>query len=322
MRNDELARLHLDPEEKRAAGGRRILLAVPAALLVVGGVLAALLLLRHPPGAAAAGATDSTALSASVRAVGQGPGAAGEKVIAAGGYVEARRRASLYPGRDGIVARVHVTLGQRVRAGTLLLELDTLLATAQAQAARADAEAARADLEDARRSLGRTETLSTSGSVTQDEVDKARYRVQSLTAQLDALEARRRLAEGQLALSFLRAPFEGVIVRVDLEPGEVVSLFGVQSGVGAIEIADLSEIWVRIDVPEDRIGSVTLGAPAEVAVDALGPEPLQAAVVEIAPVADRQSNTVKVAVRVLDPPAVLRPDMSARVTIRPKGEPE
>ena len=51
----------------------------------------------------------------------------------------------------------------------------------------------------------------------------------------------------------------------DAVAGEVVSLFGVQSGVGAIEIADVSEIWVRIDVPEDRIGSVALGAPAEVA---------------------------------------------------------
>jgi len=314
-RNDELARLHLDPEERRASGGRRTALGFTAGAVVVAAVVVVVLLQRHAPGGGAVGGADSAAT------VGQGAGAAA-KVIAAGGYVEARRRAALYPGRDGIVAHVYVKLGQHVRAGTLLLELDTLLATAQAQAARADAEAARFDLEDARRSLGRTEALSTSGSVTQDEVDKARYRVQSLTAQLDALAARQRLAEGQVALSFLRAPFDGVIVRVDLEPGEVVSLFGVQSGVGAVELADLSEIWVRIDVPEDRIGSVTLGAPAEVAVDALGPEPLQAAVVEIAPVADRQSNTVKVAVRVLDPPAVLRPDMSARVTIRPKGEPE
>jgi HlyD family secretion protein len=319
MRNDELARLRLDPEERQAAGGRRTMLGFAAAAVIVAAVMVAVLLQRHAAAGRAVGSP--VGVDTSVPAVGQGP-AAGANVIAAGGYVEARRRASLYPGRDGIVAHVYATLGQRVRAGTLLLELDTVLATAQAEASRADAEAARADLEDARRSLERTEALSTSGSVTQDEVDKARYRVQSLAAQVDAFHARQRLAEGQLALSYLRAPFDGVIVRVDLEPGEVVSLFGVQSGVGAIEIADLSQIWVRIDVPEDRIGSVTLGAPAEVSVDALGPEALKAAVVEIAPVADRQSNTVKVAVRVLDPPPVLRPDMSARVTIHPKGEPE
>jgi multidrug efflux pump subunit AcrA (membrane-fusion protein) len=63
-----------------------------------------------------------------------------------------------------------------------------------------------------------------------------------------------------------------------------------------------------------------MGAPAEVTVDALGPDPLEARVVEISPVADRQSNTVEVAVRVLAPPPLLRPDMSARVTIHAKGD--
>jgi RND family efflux transporter MFP subunit len=207
-----------------------------------------------------------------------------------------------------------------VRAGTLLLELDTVLAAAETEAARADVREAQADLDDARRALARLETLTKSAAVTEDEVDRGRYKAQSLTARVAALEARRKLAEGKLALSYLRAPFAGVIVRVDLEPGEVVSLFGVQSGVGAIEIADLSEIRVKIDVPEDRIGSVAMGAPAEVTVDALGPDPLEARVVEISPVADRQSNTVEVAVRVLAPPPLLRPDMSARVTIHAKGD--
>jgi HlyD family secretion protein len=322
MGTDELARLHLDPAEKRAAGGRRTLLGLAGVAVVAAVVIGAVLLQRRAPANGATGAGAATAgVDTSVPAAGQGPAAAA-KVISAGGYVEARRRASLYPGRDGVVAHVYATLGERVRAGTLLLELDTLIAAAEAQAARADVDEARANLADAQRALERLEVLTKSAAVTEDEVDRGRFKVQSLTARVGALQARQRLAEGQLALSFLRAPFDGAIVRVDLEPGEVVSLFGVQSGVGAIELADLSQIWVRIDVPEDRIGSVTLGAPAEVSVDALGPEPLRAAVVEISPVADRQSNTVKVAVRVLDPPPVLRPDMSARVTIHPKGEPE
>jgi HlyD family secretion protein len=316
--SDELARLRLDPEEKRAAGSGRLRLAIPAALMVLAGAVAALVLARHPRTSAGPAPVDSTAAAgASLATAGQE--ASGAKVIAAGGYVEARRRASLYPGRDGVVAHVYARLGERVRTGALLLELDTLIAAAEAQAARADVDEARANLADAQLALERLEVLSKSAAVTEDEVDRGRFKAKSLEARVGSLEARQRLAEGQLALSFLRAPFDGVIARVDLEPGEVVSLFGVQSGVGAIEIADLSEIWVRIDVPEDRIGSVALGESAEVAVDAVGPAPLRAAVVEIAPVADRQSNTVKVAVRVLDPPPLLRPDMSARVTIHPTG---
>jgi RND family efflux transporter MFP subunit len=226
----------------------------------------------------------------------------------------------LYPGRDGVVSQVSVTLGQRVRRGSLLLELDTDIAAAEAAAARADVRATQAELADARRILERLEELALSEAVTEDEVERGRYRVQGLMARVEALQAREELARARLDLSYLRAPFDGVIVRVDLEPGEVVSLFGVQSGAGGIEIADLSEIWVRVDVPEDRIGSVVLGAHAEVVIDAIGDERLQAVVVEIAPVADRQSNTVEVAVRIIDPPPILRPDMSARVTIQPTGD--
>jgi HlyD family secretion protein len=322
MPDDDLSRLHLEPEETRAAGGRRTVIG----LVIVGCVAVLLVIAALRQHGATAGAADAGAPTRGTRAdsaateagaiVAQA--AARGAGIAAGGYVEARRRASLYPGRDGVVARVYATLGERVRTGALLLELDTLIAAAEAQAARADVDEARANLADAQRAQERLEALRKTAAVTEDEVDRGRFKVQSLVARVAALEARQRLAEGQLQLSFLRAPFDGVIVRVDLEPGEVVSLFGVQSGVGAIEIADVSEIWVRIDVPEDRIGSVALGAPAEVAVDALGPEPLAAEVVEIAPVADRQSNTVKVAVRVLHPPPLLRPDMSARVMIQPK----
>lgn len=115
-----------------------------------------------------------------------------------------------------------------------------------------------------------------------------------------------------LELCRLRAPFDGTVVGIDVEPGEAISL---QGGRPVIELADLSEIWVRVDVPETRIARVQLGARAEVVIDALGEERLEATVVEIAPVADRQSNTVSVAVRLDAPPQQLRPNMSARVSI-------
>ena len=319
MHKDDISRLRLEPHEKRVIPRRHWTVwgVRVVALVLVLAVLYAILG-RRLAGPAANGLGDSLPV------VADQPASAGvpsiTPALAAGGYVEARRRAMLYPGRDGIVSQVHVTLGQWVGRGSLLLELDTDIAVAEAAAARADVSEIQAELTDARRSLERLEELALSKAVTEDEVERGRYRVQGLTARVEALEAREELALARLELSYLRAPFDGVVVRVDLEPGEVVSLFGVQSGVGGIEIADLSEIWVRVDVPEDRIGSVVLGAPAEVVVDAMGDELLQAEVVEIAPVADRQSNTVEVAVRIIDPPSILRPDMSARVTIQPTGD--
>ncbi len=319
MHKDDISRLRLEPHEKRTNPTRRWTVwgvRIIALVLVLAVLLA--ILGRRAADPAAVSSRDSLPVVTN-RPVPAG-GESMTRALAAGGYVEARRRAMLYPGRDGVVSQVSVTLGQRVRRGSLLLELDTDIAAAEAAAARADVRATQAELADARRILERLEELALSEAVTEDEVERGRYRVQGLMARVEALQAREELARARLDLSYLRAPFDGVIVRVDLEPGEVVSLFGVQSGAGGIEIADLSEIWVRVDVPEDRIGSVVLGAHAEVVIDAIGDERLQAVVVEIAPVADRQSNTVEVAVRIIDPPPILRPDMSARVTIQPTGD--
>lgn len=215
----------------------------------------------------------------------------------------------------------------------------------QIESAGADVRAAEADLESARRHLQRVEELAASGSVAPADLEEARFRERASAEKLAALRAQENLlragsreaeiaesraevrqAEATLAqaratfdLATMRAPFDGVVVRVDLEVGETVSLFGGLNRQDGIVLADVSELWVRVDVPEARIGGIRLGGRAEVVVDAIPGSRLEAEVVEIAPVADRQSNTIEVAVRILDPPALLRPDMSARVSIETKS---
>ncbi len=218
---------------------------------------------------------------------------------------------------------------RRVRSGNRVEEVE---------AAGAEVEVAEASSEEMRRNLERLEQLLPQGATAASEVERARQRSLAAQARVRALSAKARLmrrgslpvdvlaaqaeqaraeaairrAQARLELARLRAPYAGTIVGVNMEPGEVVSL---QSGQGGIELADLSELWVRVDIPEARIRRVRQGAQASVVIDALGEEPLSATVVEIAPQADRQSNTVEVAVRINDAPALLRPNMSARVAI-------
>ena len=205
-------------------------------------------------------------------------------------------------------------------------------------AADSEADAAEARFDEARQDLERLEALAPSGAVTAAEVGRTRQRARAAEAQLRAMRARERMlrrgslptdvaaaqaqleraesalrrADARLELARLHAPFAGVIVDLDIEPGEVISL---QSGRPVLELADLSELWVRVDIPETRITQVALGAPAELIVDALGDRRLEAEVVELSPLADRQSNTLSVALRVIEPPPQLRPNMSARVFI-------
>lgn len=366
---EKLARIRLEPHEKAAPEpparpGRAVWMAIGAVGLLV--VVAAFLLL----GGRSQEAEEATAASEPAVAAAEVPAgtAAGPRTLAAGGFVEARRTALVWPGRDGIVAEVYVSRGQEVREGDLLLELDARTAAAAVEMARADLAEARARLlrleqgareeelaaaraelaeaearrADAQADLERLTALAEGEMVSDAEVERARFEAQATAARVEILRSREALlrvgthpaeiaaaeaeverraaslrqAEVNLDLTRVRAPFDGTVIAIQLEPGEVVSLFDVGSG---IEIADRSELWVRVDVPEDRVEGLALGDPAVVFAQAAGSQPLAARVVEIAPKAERRSNTVEVAVAIADPPPVLRPDMSARVNITASG---
>jgi len=366
---DELSGLRLEPQEKRSVAGRAwIVLAICASLvglLLLAGWAAGVFRADKPgiDEQSDSMKTDDEKTARSYPAT-LGPSS---NMVAAGGYIEARRVAVVLPERDGVVANVHVTRGQRVAKNELLLELDSDMIAAdvemaqaefarekarqqrveegareeEIEAAHAEVEAAEAKHEDAQRDVTRLTQLAARNAVTTAELEDAQYLERSNRAKVEELRARERLlrkgnresdhleakadveraeaalrqAQVRLDQSRLRAPFSGVVTRINLEPGEIVSLMNFQRGSAGIEIADVTELLVKVDVPEARIGRVALGAPAEVVVNALGEKHLRGAVVEIAPLADRQSNTIEVAVRILKPPPLLRPDMSARVAI-------
>lgn len=359
----DLDRLRLDPHQRRlSTGSSRWRLAV-VCLLLAGG---AFLYGRWERVAAQKPARVDGATPARPETALPEPRAR-DGVVVAGGFLEAKRDAVIYPGRDGVVASVHVRPGQKVSQGDLLLELvadaaradlaaaEAGLRSAEArhalakagsrkeevQRAQARSEAAKAHWQKAKADLTGTRRLvqkrSESGAeleraVREERVARARLdeslanerivrlgtrpeELQLAAAEVDKARAGVRRARARLDLSQLRAPFDSTVVRIDLEPGEVVNMISSPYAQPGLEVADVSELWARLDVPETRIGRVRIGASAAVVVEALGSEALAAEVVEIAPVADRQSNTVSVAVRILEPPELIRPHMSARVTI-------
>jgi HlyD family secretion protein len=286
--------------------------------------------------------------------------------VMAGGYVEAKRRAVLVPGRDGVISTVHVRRGQRVNEGDLLLELDAKKAMADIDIAKAElaqkramldlvksgsrkeeldeiqaqVEQATADMLRTRQDYERVNKLE--GAVAQAEIDRAKYHSESALAFLKAMQARRdlllrgnrpeeietakadvacaeaslRKTQAHLEFSYLRAPFDGIVTQMELEPGEVINLMNSQGEEGAIEVADTTELRVKVDIPEARLHLIRLEVEAEIVLDALGKEVIRGEVVEIDPIAQKQSNTVSVWVRIIDPPALVRPNMSARVRIK------
>ena len=189
-----------------------------------------------------------------------------------------------------------------------------------------DVERARTDLDAATARLAALEAgiaASTTAAAT------ARQRILVATADLSVAKAQQDVAaaamleaKARLDKTDLRAPFDGVVVLKDAEVGEVVSpnVQGGSNARGAVcTMVDFDSLEVQANVTETALGSVSLGAPADVFLDAFPDDRLEGVVDRIWPTADRQKATVEVRVRLLQRNERLRPEMGVRVVFRAAG---
>jgi len=143
-------------------------------------------------------------------------------------------------------------------------------------------------LADAQREFDRTRRLHEAGAVSQEQYERARLQLEVLEGQQTQAEQQAQLVQtgpraeriaGQVALvaqargavaqidatltnAMIVAPFGGVVTVKDREVGETVA-----AGAPVLSIMNLGERWVRIYIPEDRVGAVRLGQAAEITAD-------------------------------------------------------
>jgi len=254
-------------------------------------------------------------------------------VLNASGYVEPRRRATVAAKITGRVTEVLVDEGMVVEAGQVLARLDDADSRRQADATRANRDVARASLEeievnlaDAERRLSRSRELHEDGVASEQDLDTATAAVDALAARLlvarrnlDAAEARLAVAMQDLENYTIRAPFAGIAVSKEAQPGEMVA--PVFAGGGGIStIVDMASLEIEVDVNESYIARVTPGQPAEAILDAYPGWRIPATVRTIIPTADRQKATVKVRLTFdqLDPRIL--PDMGVKVAFRESAD--
>jgi RND family efflux transporter MFP subunit len=261
-------------------------------------------------------------------------------ILNASGYVVAQRKAAVSSKATGRLAELYIEEGKRVSEGELLasLENDDLRATLEeTRAALLVAQAllknAEAEFEDATLNYNRQKGLRESGSVSVQSFDTAEARYKKAVASersvrygVDRSKANIRVAEVNLEYSYIRAPFDGVILTKSADIGEVVAPFGSATNAKAAvaTMADMTSLQVEVDVAESSIEKVTIGQACEIKLDAFPNERFDGAVHMIVPTADRSKATVmaKVKFNKLDPRVL--PEMSAKVAFlsRPLKEDE
>ena len=117
--------------------------------------------------------------------------------------------------------------------------------------------------------------------------------------------------------TIIRAPFSGVAISKDAQPGEMVSPVSAGGGftrTGICTIVDMASLEIEVDVSESYINRVEPGMPVTATLDSYPSWRIPAKVIAIIPTADRQKATVKVRIgfEKLDPRIL--PDMGVKVT--------
>jgi len=254
----------------------------------------------------------------------------GNSVLNASGYVVARRMATVSAKVTGKVKEILVEEGMQVKKDQVLARLDpvnieTILTMAEREldASRRNLAEIEVRLADARRTLARNETLVKQQLVSESALDTSRAEVNALAARLEASKAQVKVSESQVAMRRIdyddlqvRAPFAGVIISKDAQPGEIISPMSAGGGftrTGIATIVDMDSREVEVDVNEAYINRVRPNQRVEAKLDAYPDQPLAAHVINIVPTADRTKATVRVRIGFDKLESQILPEMGIKV---------
>jgi membrane fusion protein (multidrug efflux system) len=196
----------------------------------------------------------------------------------------------------GTVAKIHFESGQWVKAGDVLVELDTR----QERAQLANMEAQR---ELAKINYGRTEQLVKEGVMARSEYD-------NVTAQQKATEAQVSDIKAAIARKTIRAPFSGVLGIRQVNLGQYLA-----AGQAIVSLQSLNPIYVNFGVPQQETPKVPVGRAIRVSSDDLHGAQFAGRINAIDSVVNEQTRNIEVQATLANPGGKLRPGMFLTVDL-------
>jgi HlyD family secretion protein len=268
------------------------------------------------------------------------------------GTLEARTSAAVGPKIAGLISRVAVDEGDRVKAGDTLIFLEDTdfkqqvgvaeadMAAAAAAIARLEADQRRAEavLAQARLTHQRLAEAAAARASSLQELDKAAEALAIAEAELSRavtaiVEGQKRLAAAERSLDYQRArlndttieaPFDALVVRRDRDAGSVVT-----AGSSVLQLVSLAEMWITAWVDETELARLAEGQPARVVFRSETSVAYPGLVARIGREADRETRELVVDVRLEKLPAhwavgqraevYIRTDRKDSVTVLPAG---
>jgi len=222
-------------------------------LLLIGGIIAVILIVlivRSKAVLNSASGNGSIATVYSVSVVTVQKESVGEKISAVG-TLNAINDVVVLSETQGRILKVDCEVGDYKKAGSVLVEVDRELKEAAYKTAQVTYERAKKDLE-------RYDTLSTEHSVSDTQIEQARWSCQSAEAQF--ITARRQLTDTKIT-----TPISGIVTARYVNEGTMV--MGAPQATQIANIVDISKMKAKIFVAEKDVFRIHVGDPAEVTTD-------------------------------------------------------
>ena len=240
------------------------------------------------------------------------------------GALKPKEQVDVAPQATGRVESLRFQVGDRVRAGDLVAELEddelrqqVHRAEAAIAVARASYRQRRAEHDNAGAELKRAERLFEDGLISSQDYEAQKTSLAVVNAQVELAEAQQKQAEAELSELKIRlaqtkiySPMRGIAATRYVDVGALVS-----PTTPIIRIVNLSTLVTQGNVPERNIGRLRVGNPTTVRVDALPERPFTGRVARIAPVLDAATRSALIEIDIPNPNGDLRAEMFARIEL-------
>lgn len=223
------------------------------------------------------------------------------------GVTQSDKEAALSFKVGGVISKVSVKDGQKVKKGQLIAALDNVDYSLQVEQARVQVKQAETSLNVARSTYARVEKLYENNSVSLSEFEQAKGNYEASTAQLEAAQKQLQAAQNQVGYTQLRAPFAGLISSLGAESGELV---GAGNPVGILSSEGHPE--VAFGVAGRYIGLIKEGQKVDIRLSILSDQVFEGEITEVA-FSQGNAATYPVRARFTKPVKGVRPGLAAEI---------
>ena len=240
------------------------------------------------------------------------------------GSLKPKEVVDVNPKGTGRIEKIHFLVGDWVRAGALVAEIEN--DELEQQVKRSEASHAvslanissrTAELANTKADLDRAKLLFDEELLSPQEYQQAQTSLEVMEAQLELSEAQAQQSQAELSEFQIRleqskiyAPMSGIVSARYVDPGALV-----QPNNAILQIVNLATMVTQGNVPERNIEKLAVGNDAKVFVDAIPGRDFEGRVARIAPVLDAATRSAVIEIDIRNPDLILKAEMFARITL-------